>query len=194
MPDAFALFQIPRRPWLDDADLREKFHRRSATAHPDAGGDADHFAQLNTAHQTLREPSARLRHLLELEAPALLAQAQQIPPALADRFMRVAAARQSAASFLAKHRAASSPLARALLAAEHTAQTQALNTAIADLEIAQTNALAHLQEIDPDWRNRLPELARLQAELSYLEKWTAQLRESHLELALTSASNLKSEI
>ena len=192
MPDAFALFNLPRRPWLDAADLREEFHRRSATLHPDAGGNADDFAQLNAAHQTLREPAARLRHLLELEAPEILAQSQQIPPALADRFMRVGTARQSAASFLAKHRAASSPLARALLAAEHNAQTQALDTALADLEAAQADALSRLRDLDAEWHDHLPELARLQAELSYFEKWTAQLRETHLALSL--ASNLKSEI
>ena len=192
MPDAFALFHLPRRPWLDAEILKDEFHRRSASLHPDAGGDADQFAQLNASHQTLREPAARLRHLLELEAPELLAQSQQIPPPLAGRFMRVAAARQSAASFLAKHRSASSPLAHALLAGEHATHSQNLNAALADLETAQTNALAHLREIDDTWRERIPDIARLHAELSYMEKWTAQLRELHL--ALTLASNLKSVI
>ena len=186
MPDAFAIFDLPRHPWLDDAVLREEFHRRSASLHPDAGGDADQFAQLNAAHQTLREPAARLRNLLELEAPELLAQAQQIPPSLADRFMRVAATRQSCAAFLAKQRAATSPLARALLAADHATQSRALETALADLATARAEALAHLENLSATWRDHLPDLARLQAELSYLENWTAQLRESHLELALTA--------
>ena len=192
MPDAFALFNLPRRPWLDAAALREKFHRRSAALHPDAGGSSDDFAELNAAHRNLREPAARLRHLLELEAPGVLAQSQQIPPALADRFMRVGSARQSAASFLAKHRAASSPLTRALLAPDHAAQSQSLDIVLAELETAHADALTRLREIDPEWRDRLTELARLQAELSYLEKWTAQLRDSRLQLTL--ASNLTSEI
>ncbi|MEO7319807.1 MAG: hypothetical protein ABIZ56_12530 [Chthoniobacteraceae bacterium] len=194
MQDAFAIFDLPRRPWLDVADLRDEFHRRSATLHPDAGGEAGRFAQLNSAHQILREPAARLRHLLEWEAPAQLAQSQQIPPSLADRFMRVAAARQSCAAFLAKHSSATSPLARALLAPEHTVQSRALEATLADLAAAQADALAHLKTLDADWPAHLPELAALQAELSYLEKWTAQLRESQLELALASASNLKFEI
>ncbi len=194
MQDAFALLNLPRRPWLDAGELRDEFHRQSAATHPDAGGDSDEFAQLNAAHQTLREPAARLRHLLELEAPRLLAQSQQIPPSLVERFMRVAAARQACAAFLAKHRAASSPLARALLATAHTAQTHTLDTALADLEAAQTDALAQLRALDAAWQSHLPKLATLQAELSYLEKWTAQLRESQLELTLASAPNLKSEI
>ncbi len=194
MPDAFALFNLPRRPWLDAANLRDEFHRRSAVLHPDAGGSAEAFAQLNAAHQTLREPASRLRHLLELAAPELLAQSPPVPPVLADRFMRVGAARQSSVSFLAKHRAASSPLARALLASEHTAQTHALDTALADLDATRTDALARLRDLDADWHDRIPDLARLHAELSYLERWTAQLRESRLELALASAPNLKSEI
>lgn len=194
MPDAFALFDLPRQPWLDVADLRDEFHRRSAAVHPDAGGDAEHFAQLNSAHQTLREPAARLRHLLELEAPETLAGQQQIPASLVDRFMRVAAVRQSCAAFIVKHRATTSPLARALLAAEHTAQSRVLETALTDLATANALALARLREFATDWQSRLPEIAMLQAEFSYLEKWTAQLRESQLDLAIALPSHLKSEI
>ncbi len=192
MPDAFAIFDLPRRPWLDATALRDEFHRRSATLHPDAGGDGEKFAQLNAAHEILRQPDARLRHLLELEAPELLAHAQKIPPALADRFMRVAAAGQGCAAFLTRHRAATSPLARALLAAEHVTQSSTLETTLADLDTAQTKALARLEILDPGWRAHLPELATLHAELSYLEKWIAQLRESRLQLTLIS--NLKSEV
>ena len=191
MHDAFALFNLPRHPWLDAAELRDEFHRRSATLHPDAGGDAEGFATLNAAHQTLSDPASRLRHLLELEAPEILAQSQHIPPALSDRFMRVGSARQSAESFLAKHRAASSPLARALLVGEHAAQAHAIDSALADLEAAQADALASLHEIGGQWRERFPYIARLHAELSYFGKWTAQLRDSRLELEL--ASNRQSQ-
>ena len=192
MLDAFAFFNLPRRPWLDAAELRDEFHRRSAALHPDAGGDADAFAQLNAAHQTLSDPASRLRHLLELESPEILAQSRQISPALAERFMRVGTARQAAAAFLAKHRAATSPLARALLAGEHAAQSHAIDTALADIEAAHAEALICLRDIDADWRARIPDLATLHAEFSYLGKWAAQLRDSRLQLAL--ASNLKSEI
>lgn len=188
MHDSFAIFDLPRHPSLDPEELRDEFHRRSASLHPDAGGDGEKFAQLNAAYRILSEPAARLRHLLELEAPELLVQAPRIPPALADRFMRVAAARQGCAAFLAKHRAATSPLARALLTGEHAVQLRVLKTAFDDLNTAQTEALARLEILDADWRDRLLELATLQAELSYLEKWAAQLRESQLELALTSPS------
>ena len=72
MPDHFATLAQPRRPWLDPEALRESFHRAAAQHHPDAAGGTDErFAALNTAHAILREPAARLRHLLELEAPAL---------------------------------------------------------------------------------------------------------------------------
>ena len=186
MLDAFAFFNRPRRPSLDAGELRDEFHRRSGALHPDAGGDAKAFAEMNAAHKTLSDPAARLRHLLELEAPEVLAQSPQIPPALADRFMRVGGVRQGAAGFLAKHRAASSPLARALLAGEHAAETHALEIALTDLDSAHADALARLSGIDADWRERIPDIARLYAELSYLGKWRAQLRESRLELALAS--------
>ena len=78
------------------------------------------------------------------------------------------------------------PLARALLPGEHATHSRALDSTVADLDVARTVALAHLKILNADWRDHLPKLATLQAELSYFEKWTAQLRDSHLELALTS--------
>ena len=123
-----------------------------------------------------------------------MAQARQVPPSLADRFMRVAGACQSCESFLAKHRAASSSLARALLAGEHSAHERALDTARAELDTAQADALARLSALDDHLRDHLEQLVSLHGELSYLSKWIAQVRESHLKLALESTPNLKSGI
>ena len=192
MQDAFALFNLPRSPWLNAASLREDFHRQSASLHPDAGGDAEHFAQLNAAYESLRTPASRLRHLLELEAPELLAQSQEIPPALADRFMRVAAARQESATFLAKLAAAATPLARALLTREQLATGRTLKSALSKVKSAEAIALVRLRDLERIWRDHLPELASLHADFSYVEKWIALLRDAQLELDLATAPNLKS--
>ena len=188
MPDHFAALAQPRRPWLDADALRESFHRAAAQHHPDtAGGTDERFAALNAAHAILREPAARLRHLLELEAPALLTRAAPIPPALGDLFMQLAAHRHALEGFLQKHSAAASPLARALLAAEKTAHRRDLETALAQLTAAHDSALAELHTLDAAWDAGatvadLENLAPLQARLAFLAKWTAQLREDLFKL------------
>ena len=188
MPDHFATLAQPRRPWLDPAALRESFHRAAARHHPDAAGGTDErFAALNAAHAILREPAARLRHLLELEAPALLTRAAPIPPALGDLFMQLAARRHALEGFLQKQSAAASPLARALLAAEKTALHRDLETALAQLTAAHDSALAELHTLDAAWDAGatvadLENLAPLQARFAFLAKWTAQLREDLFKL------------
>src|ERR1051325_826710 len=112
MLDAFALFGQLHAPWLDVEALKLEFHRRSALSHPDAGGEAAQFADLNRAWQTLRDPVTRLRHLLELEFPEALVRSPQVPASLGDEFMRIAAVRQAAETMLVKWRAAESPLVR----------------------------------------------------------------------------------
>src|SRR6188768_2393332 len=85
MPDAFALLDLPRRPWLTPESVRAAFQRRAATAHPDVGGNASDFSALTWAHETLRSPAARLRHLLENDPSA-----QSVPGELMDLFPQVA--------------------------------------------------------------------------------------------------------
>jgi len=49
MTDYFALLEQPRAPWLDPAELKEVFHRKTLEQHPDAGaaGPENDFAKLN---------------------------------------------------------------------------------------------------------------------------------------------------
>lgn len=187
MPDHFATLAQSRRPWLDPEALRESFHRAAASHHPDAAGGGDErFAALNAAYAALREPSPRLRHLIELVAPALLARPAVIPPALADLFMQLAARRRAADAFLQKRSAASSPLARALLAADQAALRRDLDAALAQLTAAHDSALAELRALDAAWPDPAPAdlvaLASLQARFAFLAKWTAQLREDIFKL------------
>ena len=187
MPDHFATLDQPRRPWLDPEALRECFHRAAAQHHPDAAGGGDErFAALNAAYATLREPAPRLRHLMELAAPDLLARPAVIPPALGDLFMQLAARRRAAETFLQKRSAASSPLARALLAAEQSALRLDLDTALAQLTTSHDTALAELRALDTAWPSHTPAdletLATLQARFAFLAKWTAQLREDLFKL------------
>jgi curved DNA-binding protein CbpA len=184
MRDAFAIFDLPRAPWMDAERLKMEFHHRSASLHPDVGGATARFAELNTAYRTLCDPVARLRHLLELEMPEALLRAPQIPPSLADEFMRVAAVRQAAEATLVKWRATQSPLGRAALAGELAQQQRNVDAALGGLTTTQERALARLQDLNAGWRDHFNELPALHAELSYLNKWTSQLRETRFQFDL----------
>ncbi len=73
--DKFAMLGAPRRFDLDEDKLAEQFRALSRKLHPDrfarASPQERRFAleqttRLNDAHRTLREPSRRAEHLLEL--------------------------------------------------------------------------------------------------------------------------------
>jgi len=177
--DHFAALSLPRSPWLDAEMLKRRFHERSASAHPDAGGSVAAFAALNEAWQVLRDPATRLRHYLEWEHPESLPLAAATPADLGDLFMDVASARQEAQRLAGKLAAAASPLARSLLAGEkqtRLARLEALRERIqAPLETAHATLAAG--ERDP------AQLAALLARMVFLGKWSAQLRESILALS-----------
>jgi curved DNA-binding protein CbpA len=177
-PDHFATLSLPRTPWLEAEALKKRFLGRSAVTHPDVGGTAAGFAALNEAWQILRDPATRLRHYLELENPDALALAAATPAELGDLFMNVAGARQEAQRLAAKLAAASSPLARSLLAGERRdrlARLEALSQGIGTrLESAHASLAAG--ERDP------AKLAGLLGKMVFLEKWAAQLREGMLAL------------
>jgi curved DNA-binding protein CbpA len=182
MPDHFALLNEPRRPWLDVEELKQKFHALTATQHPDVNASGD-FAAINHAYQILSDPVKRLRHFLELNAVAALASSTPVVPAqLAELFMRVGTARQTADAFLKKQAQATTPLAQALLASEKFAVLDQLENVRAVLEQQREPLFEELKNSGshPDVRR----LAEILAELSYLSKWSEQLREGLLKLSL----------
>lgn len=188
MPDHFATLAQPCRPWLDPEALRESFHRAAAQQHPDAAdGTDERFTELNTAYAVLREPATRLRHLLELTAPEMLARPAAIPPALADLFMQLATLRRALDGFQQKASAVTSPLTRALLAAEKATCRHGVEHSLAQLTAATAEAASELHTLDTAWADRTPaeveKLAALQARCAFLAKWSAQLREDLFRLS-----------
>ena len=184
MPDHFAILQQPRRPWLDPEELKERFHRQTAHCHPDVSGDDADFAALNAAYTVLRDPASRIRHLLELEAPERLAASQEVPPALADLFMRIAGFGHALNAFSKKESATSSALTRALLAGDRLALSQKGGAVRAELEAAYDAAMKALRLIDSDWQkdprpsDAVERLAALYHQCAYLAKWRSQLAEA----------------
>ena len=191
-PDCFALLGEPRRPWLDPERIKETFHRLSRTEHPDhaaAEADAD-FARLNGAQATLRDPKSRLRHLLELEYPEVkLAGPSNVPPALADLFVEIHGQLRAADAILAKKAAATSALARALLAREELTAREKLESTFERLGALEEAATGELRAFDARWSDpRPPDAAAVLRDFygrfAYLARWTEQARERLFQLGV----------
>jgi curved DNA-binding protein CbpA len=185
-PDHFRTLGQPRRPWLDPEALRNLFHEKTAQTHPDKAGDPDAFAAVNAAYAVLRDPSTRLRHLLELEHPEVIKNPPPITAALTDLFVRIATLQQAVGAFVEQLSGAGSPLAQALLASERFDLQRDIERQVAALEAAHAKGVERLRGLDAEWPKRKPETveqaAVLHQELSYLSKWIWQLREALFRL------------
>lgn len=187
--DFFALLGEPRRPWLDPEDIKEKFHELSRTAHPDQQTEnRTDFARLNQAQTVLRDPKARLRHLLELEFPHVrLSGPASVPRELADLFAPIHGLLQAIDALLAKKTAASSALAKALLAREEFSLREKAEARLEELESFHAAAVAELQAFDAEWKERLHDAGRLHdfyQRFAYLSRWSGQTRERLFELGM----------
>lgn len=195
MVDYFELLGEPRRPWIDPEVLKSKFLQRSAQVHPDrVHGDApkakqeaqDAYTGLNTAYQTLRTAKERLAHLLELEGhkPAPI---QTAPGDLMDLFLEIGGACRAADQFTHERAAVTSPLLRVSLfeKSEHIAEKlRALQQLVRQRSAAAETSLI---EVNATWESGVKDLGKLEESyrtFSYLARWSEQLQERLVQLAL----------
>jgi molecular chaperone HscB len=92
--DYFAMFELPRKLWIEMATLEQKFLQLSWKLHPDNFVKASETereislmrsSELNDAYRTLRDPVARVEYLLALEGARKEGQnKQQAPPELLE--------------------------------------------------------------------------------------------------------------
>ena len=193
MTDFFALLDQPRRPWLDPEKLKEAFHAKTLRAHPDASArgakaiEAEGtFAQINEAHQVLRDPKRRLQHLLSLEGRPPAAGGGTVPQEIADAFPAVAASTQAADVLLQKVAAATSPLSRSLVAVELSQARSGIDDALGTLLALRQEADAELRELSDaaaDASDRFSSLENLYFRYAYLTRWIGQLEEKRTQLA-----------
>jgi molecular chaperone HscB len=90
MNDAFNRLGLPRRFFLDPAELERTYLAHSRAVHPDyhlAGSSGDLSASLelsaavNEAYNILRDPFGRAEHLLALSGGPSASEQKQMPPA-----------------------------------------------------------------------------------------------------------------
>jgi molecular chaperone HscB len=92
--DYFAMFEIPRKLWIEMGALEQKFLQLSWKLHPDNFVNATsaereislkRSSELNDAYRTLRDPVARVEYLLAIEGARKEGQnKQQAPPELLE--------------------------------------------------------------------------------------------------------------
>ncbi len=182
MEDAFSLFSLERRPRLDEAALKERYLRLAAACHPDLSGDDEKFHQLQDAYKTLREPAARLRHLLELEFPSGGKKSDPAPHA--ELFMSAGSAVQAAKAVFLRSEKTTTALARALLSPEIATVLREVRKALESVQKAQDQLTDRLESLDVRWPEvSADELSALAASFSFLSRWKSQLSESEFRLA-----------
>ena len=203
MTDYFALFDEPRRLWINPEQLKAKFLTLAAEAHPDkihsaapaARATANRcFAELNSAFNCLRDPKERLHHLLELEVGAVPNEVHEIPPALAEQFIEIARLRQEVNAFLAESSRIQSALRRVQVfehAQEWIDRLHAVQQRVTD---HQAMLLQELQALDTKWVSLekdpaqrgflLRRAEQMHQQLSFYNRWNAQIQESIVQLTL----------
>ena len=92
--DYFAMFEMPRKLWIEMGTLEQKFLQLSWKLHPDNFVNATaeereislkRSSELNDAYRTLREPVARVEYLLAIEGARKEGHTrQQAPPELLE--------------------------------------------------------------------------------------------------------------
>ena len=206
MTDAFAILSEPRRPWLDADVLKARYLPLATAVHPDrvhgASGSekaaaAERYAALNSAFNILREPRERLLHLLELEAGAKPGDIQRIPPGTMDLFVEVGQTCRDADAFLAKKSTATSPMLKLRLMQEGLEWADTLQGLQNRVNARRDELTAELRAMDAAWdaappvgsmdrASALPleRLEQIYRAMSYVARWTEQLSERAVQLAI----------
>lgn len=194
MMDQFALLNFPRVPWLPADDVKARFLELSAPWHPDRvhGKSADEiaeanqkFAALNAAAACLREPQARLQHLLQLETGAASAATQNIPANLIELFGKIGQTCRSVDQFLAERGRATSPMIQAQLFAQGLDWSDKIGSLQSEVAALKANGEEQLKKLNAKWPTEKPmeELRGLAHQFATIGRWEKQLQERFAALA-----------
>jgi len=206
MTDAFALLGEARHPWIDADALKDRFHTLSGPLHPDRFHEAPEaertavghrYADLNSAYQTLKEPRDRLLHLLELELGEKPKDIQRIPPGTMDLFVEVGQTCRDCDEFLKKKAAATSPMLRLQVMQagmewmDRLLDLQGRIRSVSDTLGSELSGLNVVWDAAPPVGDAgrptalpLERLEQIYRALSYVARWTSQLQERVVQLAV----------
>jgi hypothetical protein len=206
MNDAFSVLSEPRRPWVDLDQLKARFREMSSPLHPDRFQSASaeeqasanaRYTELNSAYNQLREARERLPLLIELESGAPPRDIQRIPPGTMDLFVEVGQACRDCDAFLPRLTAATSPMLKLQVMREGLEWADQLQVLQGRVRSKQEELETELRQMNPVWE-RAPEtgtpgraatlplerLEQIYRGLSYVARWTEQLQERIVQLAI----------
>ena len=206
MTDAFALLAEPRRPWLDVEALKDRFRALSGDTHPDRfhqAGEVERsaanarYAELNAAYQQLREPKNRLLHLYELEAGHPPKDIQRIPPGTMELFVAVGQACRDCDAHLALQTGVTSPMLKLKALPVGLEWSEKLGDLQQQVNGRRDQLMSELGRMNALWAAAPPpasparaaalpleRLEQIYRALSYTARWTEQLQERLLQLAM----------
>lgn len=199
MTDFFALLGVARRPRLDLEQLKSRFHTLSAEFHPDrlhAASEAErqaaaqHYTLLNEAQQSLREPKARLHHLVLLERGRKPGDTNSLPESLLTLFAQIGPLLREADALLKQKASASSAVERALASARALPCLERIGTLRTELDAHRQRLEQALAALDADWTDNpvaesvLDRAEQLYHQFGFLDRWAGQLREREFELTV----------
>ena len=170
MTDLFAVLGLPRSPWLDAEELKQRHHALMAA---EASANSSP-AILNEARRTLQNPALRIRHFLALEFPDH--QPTNQPHQDWEFFLKIGQATRQATELAARKSSLSHPLARAALQKEILNQRAALIVLKDEIEKRLAAAVERLQA----FKKNPEDLQSLAEEFAFLQKNQTAIREALL--------------
>ncbi|MEN8775389.1 MAG: DnaJ domain-containing protein [Akkermansiaceae bacterium] len=178
MIDPFALLGVPRKLWLDDAEIDRVLRKASQLHHPDAGGNQEEFQKIRLAGELLKSPAKRVRAAIACEGLGF-DERGAIPSEVMDYFSPVASVLQDVDGFVADRSKALSGLGKAVLDARVPVLKVELERVIAQLSELESRMVSRFVDFDEKgWAQCSDEMSGVARGLVFVTKWTAQLREA----------------
>jgi DnaJ domain len=175
MIHAFDSLNLPISLTLSDEQIQHAFRERSKYAHPDAGGDAEQFSQLEKAKMLLLDPAKRLKLWLHLIHQIHMASHGAVPHVIMDYFEPISLLMQQGDELIQKRHQARSSLAIALLEPELNrlrAHIQQFLMQLQELLNQSLNSFSqweHEQQPEEVWSSRYRAIV-------FLSRWQGELK------------------
>jgi curved DNA-binding protein CbpA len=183
MIDNFALLGIERRPAVDENSLKQAYFRKSQVLHPDRDSEND-FSTVNAAFKMLLNPASRIQHLLKLEfgdvAPG------GIGVEFGELFGKIALLLRQADEQTVSVAAQHSPVLRAMAFQRLGPMLDDLAAIETELTKMREKLLVEIDALDKEWvvdpAGCRDSLVRIALNLSFIQKWSSEIRERTLKL------------
>jgi len=182
MTNPFAILGLPESLLLDPAAIESAWREHHRDDEGPAAGDAsDH----NRARALLSDPVTRLAAWLEVKAPEI-APDRAIAPALMDLFAKIGPVLSQTDALLARHRQATTALARALLTKDSITAQLAVQEMLQQIQAAKAGYLDRFADFEEAAKqDHFTAAAAALGPLKFLKKWEEQCRERLLALIAT---------